>query len=211
MSSAHDLPCDAQPSTDRGEIAGSPRAAMSPGRWPSPTGQLQARQIRAWGGSVCTYPLWTSVVSGLTSSTSSNTSRLQRRSGFDAVAVNDHMVFGVPWLDGPTALASVVSCSGEAQLFTTVANPVRGPVALAKALAALDVISDGRVVAGLGPGTSERDYASVGHAFDERWPRFDESVKAIRALLRVESFGGRFYEITAPLEPRPTRPDGPPL
>jgi hypothetical protein len=34
------------------------------------------------------------------------------------------MVFGVPWLDGPTALASVVSCSGEAQLFTTVANPV---------------------------------------------------------------------------------------
>jgi hypothetical protein len=49
--------------------------------------------------------------------------------GFDAVAVNDHMVFGVPWLDGPTALASVVSCSGVAQLFTTVANPVvRGPL-----------------------------------------------------------------------------------
>lgn len=132
--------------------------------------------------------------------------------GFDAVAVNDHMVFGVPWLDGPTALASVVSCSGEAQLFTTVANPVvRGPVALAKVLAGLDVISGGRVVAGLGPGSSERDYASVGIAFDERWPRFDESVKAIRALLRGESFGGRFYEITGPLEPRPTRPDGPPL
>lgn len=132
--------------------------------------------------------------------------------GFDAVAVNDHMVFGVPWLDDPTALASVVSCSGEAQLFTTPANPVvRGPVALAKALAALDVISGGRVVAGLGPGSSERDYASVGHALDERWPRFDESVKTIRALLRGESFGGRFYEITGPLEPRPTRPDGPPL
>ena len=132
--------------------------------------------------------------------------------GFDAVAVNDHMVFGVPWLDGPTALASVVSCSGEAQLFTTVANPVvRGPVALAKVLAGLDVISGGRVVAGLGPGSSERDYASVGIAFDERWPRFDESVRAIRALLRGESFGGRFYEITGPLEPLPARPDGPPL
>jgi alkanesulfonate monooxygenase SsuD/methylene tetrahydromethanopterin reductase-like flavin-dependent oxidoreductase (luciferase family) len=132
--------------------------------------------------------------------------------GFDAVAVNDHMVFGVPWLDGPTALASVVSCSGEAQLFTTVANPVvRGPVALAKVLAGLDVISGGRVVAGLGPGSSERDYSSVGIAFDERWPRFDESVKAIRALLRGESFGGRFYEVTGPLEPLPARPDGPPL
>jgi len=132
--------------------------------------------------------------------------------GFDAVSVNDHMVFGVPWLDGPTALASVVSCSGDAQLFTTVANPVvRGPVALAKVLAGLDVISGGRVVAGLGPGSSELDYASVGIAFDERWPRFDESVRAIRALLRGESFHGRFYDITGPLEPRPTRPNGPPL
>ena len=36
--------------------------------------------------------------------------------GFDAIAVNDHMVFAVPWLDGPTALAAVVSCSGQAQL-----------------------------------------------------------------------------------------------
>jgi len=132
--------------------------------------------------------------------------------GFDAVAVNDHMVFEVPWLDGPTALAAVVSCSGKAQLFTTVANPVvRGPVALAKILAGLDVISGGRVVAGLGPGSSERDYASVGVAFDERWPRFDESVQAVRALLRGESFGGHFYEITGPLEPLPTRPGGPPL
>ena len=132
--------------------------------------------------------------------------------GFDAVAVNDHMVFEVPWLDGPTALAAVVSCSGKAQLFTTVAIPVvRGPVALAKILAGLDVISGGRVVAGLGPGSSERDYASVSIAFDERWPRFDESVQAIRALLRGESFGGPFYEITGPLEPLPTRPGGPPL
>jgi hypothetical protein len=44
--------------------------------------------------------------------------------GFDAVSANDHMVFGVPWPYGPTALAAVVSCSGDARLFTTVANPV---------------------------------------------------------------------------------------
>lgn len=178
-----------------------------------PHRQLQAAQIRAWRGSVCTYPFMDFGgqrfdVEHLVEYVETATAAL----GFDAVAVNDHMVFGVPWLDDPTALASVVSCSGEAQLFTTPANPVvRGPVALAKALAALDVISGGRVVAGLGPGSSERDYASVGHALDERWPRFDESVKTIRALLRGESFGGRFYEITGPLEPRPTRPDGPPL
>lgn len=132
--------------------------------------------------------------------------------GFDAVAVNDHVVFEVPWLDGPTALAAVVSCSGQAALFTTVANPVvRGPAALAKILGGLDVISGGRVVAGLGPGSSERDYASVGIAFDERWPRFEESVRAIRALLRGESFSGGYYEVTGPLEPLPARPGGLPL
>jgi alkanesulfonate monooxygenase SsuD/methylene tetrahydromethanopterin reductase-like flavin-dependent oxidoreductase (luciferase family) len=132
--------------------------------------------------------------------------------GFDAVSVNDHMVFGVPWLDGPTALAAVVSCSGDARLFTTVANPVvRGPAALAKVLAGLDVLSGGRVTAGLGPGSSGRDYATVGVPFEERWPRFDEAVVAMRALLSGGSFKGRFYAIEGPLEPLPVQPKGPPL
>jgi alkanesulfonate monooxygenase SsuD/methylene tetrahydromethanopterin reductase-like flavin-dependent oxidoreductase (luciferase family) len=132
--------------------------------------------------------------------------------GFDAVSANDHMVFGLPWLDGPSALAAVVSCSGDARLFTTVANPVvRGPVPLAKVLAGLDVMSGGRVRAGLGPGSSDRDYASLGIPFNERWPRFDEAVRAIRALLRGESFAGRFYTNDGSLEPLPIQPDGPPL
>jgi alkanesulfonate monooxygenase SsuD/methylene tetrahydromethanopterin reductase-like flavin-dependent oxidoreductase (luciferase family) len=132
--------------------------------------------------------------------------------GFDAVSANDHFVFNTPWLDGPTALAAVVSCSGEAQLFTTVANPVvRGPVALAKSLAALDVLSGGRLVAGLGPGSSARDYDSVGVPFDERWPRFDEAVRAVRAMLRGEPFEGRYYASDVPLEPLAAPPNGPPL
>ena len=132
--------------------------------------------------------------------------------GFDAVAANDHLLFGTPWLDGPTALAAVVSCSGDARLFTTVANPVvRGPAALAKVLAGLDVMSGGRLVAGLGPGSSPRDYASAGIPFEERWPRFDEALRAVRALLRGESFEGRFYASDGPLEPLAAPPDGPPL
>jgi alkanesulfonate monooxygenase SsuD/methylene tetrahydromethanopterin reductase-like flavin-dependent oxidoreductase (luciferase family) len=132
--------------------------------------------------------------------------------GFDAVSVNDHLVFGAPWLDGPTALAAVMAAAPEARLFTTVANPVvRGPVPLAKALAALDVLSGGRVVAGLGPGSSERDYATVGIPFAERWPRFDEAVRALRATLSGRSFDGDFYVVHDRLEPRPVRPDGPPL
>ncbi len=79
--------------------------------------------------------------------------------GFSAVSANDHLVFQTPWLDGPTALASMVGRSGEMALATTVSLPVlRGPVPLAKALAAIDVLSEGRLVAALGPGSSERDY-----------------------------------------------------
>jgi alkanesulfonate monooxygenase SsuD/methylene tetrahydromethanopterin reductase-like flavin-dependent oxidoreductase (luciferase family) len=134
------------------------------------------------------------------------------RLGFDAVSVNDHLVFDAPWLDGPSALAAVVACSGDAALCTTVANPVvRGPVPLAKALAALDLMSGGRVIAGLGPGSSERDYAVAGVPFAERWPRFDEAVRALRASLTGQTFAGDFYTVDSTLEPGPARPGGPPL
>src|SRR3954468_13304899 len=96
-----------------------------------------------------------------------------RASGFAAVTANDHFLFQTPWLDGPTALASMIERSGDMTLATTVALPVlRGPVALAKALHGIDVLSEGRLVAAVGPGSSERDYRVAGIPFDERWQRF---------------------------------------
>ena len=69
-----------------------------------------------------------------------------RECGFAAVSANDHFLFQAPWLDGPTALAAVIERSGAMELATTVALvALRGPVPLAKTLAALDVLSDGRV------------------------------------------------------------------
>jgi alkanesulfonate monooxygenase SsuD/methylene tetrahydromethanopterin reductase-like flavin-dependent oxidoreductase (luciferase family) len=107
-----------------------------------------------------------------------------RDSGYAAIAANDHLVFQTPWLDGPAALASMIERSGEMALATTVALAVlRGPVALAKALAAIDVLSGGRLAAGVGPGSSERDYRLVGIPFEERWARFDAALAALRALL----------------------------
>src|SRR5436305_12660664 len=100
-----------------------------------------------------------------------------REPGFAAVSANDHFVFSTPWLDGPTALAAVIDRSGEMTLATTISlAALRGPVPLAKALAALDVLSGGRLVAGVGPGSSERDYDAVGMPFHDRWKRFDEAV-----------------------------------
>src|ERR671935_2819150 len=80
-----------------------------------------------------------------------------RDCGFAAVSANDHFVFQTPWLDGPTALASMIGRCGEMTLATTVALAVlRGPVPLAKALAAIDILCDGRLVAAVGPRPSQR-------------------------------------------------------
>lgn len=138
-----------------------------------------------------------------------------RRLGFAAVSANDHLVFAVPWLDGPTALAVALGHAGEMTLATTVSLPVvRGPIPLAKALGAIDRLSGGRLVVAVGPGSSERDYAAVGIDYAERWPRLDEAIQALRALWRPggEPFVGRFYSTDGiDLQPGPARPAGPPI
>jgi alkanesulfonate monooxygenase SsuD/methylene tetrahydromethanopterin reductase-like flavin-dependent oxidoreductase (luciferase family) len=137
-----------------------------------------------------------------------------RGAGLTAVSANDHFVFQRPWLDGIVALASVIEASGEMMLATTVSLPVvRGPIALAKAAAALDSLSGGRLVLGVGPGSSTRDYEAVGLAFDERWPRLDEAVRVLRTHLNssAPAFAGKFYSSNNELAPRPPRPEGPPI
>jgi alkanesulfonate monooxygenase SsuD/methylene tetrahydromethanopterin reductase-like flavin-dependent oxidoreductase (luciferase family) len=125
-----------------------------------------------------------------------------RENGFAAVSANDHFLFATPWLDCFAALATVVDRTGDMAVATTISLPVlRGPVATAKALAALDVLTDGRVVAGLGPGSSKADYDAVGIPFEERWNRFDAAVTQLRELLGPES----------PLAPLPRQPGGIPL
>src|SRR5262245_32760491 len=135
--------------------------------------------------------------------------------GFATLAANDHLVFDIPWLDGPTALAAVAGSSGTMTLATTVALPVvRGPVPLAKAIAAIDRLSGGRVVVGVGPGSSRFDHGAVGLDFEERWRRLDEAVLALRSLWRADSapFVGRYYSTAGiDMRPRPTRPAGPPI
>jgi len=136
--------------------------------------------------------------------------------GFAAISANDHFIFQTPWLDGPTALAAMIERSGEMALATTVALAVlRGPVPLAKSLAAIDLLSGGRLVAALGPGSSARDYDAVGVAFDERWARFDEALVVLRALLRGEAMpmDARYYLVPPDLEltPAPRRRGGVPL
>jgi alkanesulfonate monooxygenase SsuD/methylene tetrahydromethanopterin reductase-like flavin-dependent oxidoreductase (luciferase family) len=138
-----------------------------------------------------------------------------RELGFRAIAVNDHLVYSKPWLDGPTALAAVLSHSGHMDLATTVSLPVvRGPVPLAKSLGAIDRLSGGRLIVCVGPGSSARDYAAVGIPFEERWKRLDEVIPALRALWNREGqvFKGSFYNTEGlRLEPFPSQKSGPPI
>jgi alkanesulfonate monooxygenase SsuD/methylene tetrahydromethanopterin reductase-like flavin-dependent oxidoreductase (luciferase family) len=135
------------------------------------------------------------------------------RLGFSALSTNDHMVFSVPWLDGPTALAAVIGHSGTMTLATTVSLPViRGPVPLAKTLVAIDRLSQGRLVVAVGPGSSQKDFDSVGIDFAERWARLDESIGVLRALWQADAtpFVGRFYSTAGiSLDPHPFRKAGP--
>ena len=135
--------------------------------------------------------------------------------GFSALAANDHLVFSRPWLDGPTALATVLTHSGRMDLATTVSLPVvRGPVPLAKSLVAIDHLSGGRLIACVGPGSSARDYAVVGIPFEERWKRLDEAIQTLRALWNREGvvFSGSFYNTEGiTLEPFPAQKSGPPI
>jgi alkanesulfonate monooxygenase SsuD/methylene tetrahydromethanopterin reductase-like flavin-dependent oxidoreductase (luciferase family) len=135
--------------------------------------------------------------------------------GYTHLCANDHLVFSRAWLDGPTALAAVLAHSGQMTIATTVAVPVlRGPAASAKILAAIDLLSGGRLVVGLGPGSSARDYELVGVRFEERWKRLDEAVQTLRAYWRADdvAFEGAFYSTAGfTLAPTPAQRPGPPI
>jgi hypothetical protein len=72
---------------------------------------------------------------------------------------------------------------------------------LAKALSALDELSDGRVIAGVGPGSSRADYDAVGVPFEQRWQRFDETSSRSRPC------SSRHLRAAAPATARRPRAD----
>jgi alkanesulfonate monooxygenase SsuD/methylene tetrahydromethanopterin reductase-like flavin-dependent oxidoreductase (luciferase family) len=74
----------------------------------------------------------------------------------------------------------------------------------------LDVLSDGRLVAALGPGSSKHDYDAIGIPFDERWKRFDEAIAVLRALLEAtpHPHSSHYYVVPSDVELAPAPPRG---
>src|SRR2546422_7073613 len=92
----------------------------------------------------------------------------------------------------------------------------RHPTLLARQAAALDDLSGGRMILGVGAGWQEREHQLFGHDLGDvptRMARLEEGLEVITRLLRSDepvTFGGRFFQYRgATLLPRPQRPGGP--
>ncbi len=138
--------------------------------------------------------------------------REAEQAGCTYCVVGDRLEAG---MDPLSMLTAIAEASGRMRLATSVlVLPPRGILVSAKLLASLDVLTGGRVVAGVGTGSLFRDYEIVGMSRAEMWPRFEEGVKAMRAYLTpgAQPFRGRFYDTAGvDLEPKPVQRPGLPI
>jgi alkanesulfonate monooxygenase SsuD/methylene tetrahydromethanopterin reductase-like flavin-dependent oxidoreductase (luciferase family) len=112
--------------------------------------------------------------------------------GYTTLCANDHVVFALPWTDGLVALGAAAARTRSIRLMTTAALlVVRGPAPLGSALAALQHLSDGRLVVCVTPGSTLADYEAVGILFEERWSRFDAGIAALSRYLEGAAPAGR--------------------
>jgi probable F420-dependent oxidoreductase len=119
--------------------------------------------------------------------------------GYAGISLADH--FGAQFAP-LVALAVAASVTERCTLgINVLANDFRHPAVLAKELATLDVLSNGRVVAGIGAGWMTADYTQTGLTLDRPGIRIDrlvESVQVMRGLWAEGpfSFAGEHYRIT---------------
>ena len=112
-----------------------------------------------------------------------------------------------------TALTFVAAVTERIRLGTSVLIlPQRNPVVLAKQLATLDALSEGRLAVTVGIGWFREEFEAIGAPWPARGRRADEYIEAMRALWRdeVASYEGetvRFDRIRC--LPKPWRPEGP--
>lgn len=113
------------------------------------------------------------------------------------------------------ALSFIASCTERIKLGTAVfVLPLRNPIATAKAVASLDVLSNGRVLFGVGIGWLKEEFKAVGMSFDDRAARTREAVRMMKHLWTddLPAFSGRFHQFP-PLgfNPKPIQKPHPPI
>jgi probable F420-dependent oxidoreductase len=156
--------------------------------------------------------------------------------GFDAVMVSEHVVLGrgadaegpmpnprdyalpgnqdpaMPWPSSLVLLSAIAFATTTLRLAAAaIIAPLRHPLLLAKDLASLDLLSEGRLVVLPTVSWHEPEYRALGVSFADRGALLDEHLAAWQAAWRPSpvSFAGRFYAFEDVwLEPKPWRPDG---
>ena len=136
--------------------------------------------------------------------------------GYDGASLYD--LLGIPTLECWTTLSALAAETERIRLIPMVlANLYRHPGTLAKMAATLDVISEGRLVLGIGAGGGEGDHKAYGLPYPstrERVAMMGEAVQVIRLLWSGErvSFEGEYYRLDNALcDPAPAQQPAPPI
>ncbi len=129
------------------------------------------------------------------------------RMGYDSVWVGDSLL-ARPRGEPVSLLSAISAVTTRVQLGTGVLLPLlRHPLLLAQQLATLDRLSDGRLIVGVGPGNdlpgTHAELKAVGVRSDHRVADMLASLERVRRVWRGED--------EVQLEPRPRRPEGPPI
>jgi probable F420-dependent oxidoreductase len=147
--------------------------------------------------------------------------------GFESVWTGEHIVLPDPQPDGfslpPTLplLDTVVALTLIAAHTTTIAVasgvvvlPLHNPVVLAKQLASIDVVSNGRLIVGVGAGYVAAEFDAVGVPMAGRGARMDDYLDAMQALWSTDHphHLGPYVSIAGvDAHPRPVGASGPPV
>ena len=143
--------------------------------------------------------------------------------GFDAISVSEHLVLpvdleanmGAYWPHAFTAMAFLAGATSRIRVNASViVLPYHHPVALAKAISTLDVLSNGRVMLTFGVGMAPGEFAALGVPFDRRGRVTDEYVAAMKVLWRDArpEFHGEWVEFhDVVFEPKPVQQPHPPV
>ena len=143
--------------------------------------------------------------------------------GFDSVWVSDHVVtpehlqgsMGPTFYDAFVTLSFAAAFTHRVRLGTTViVVPYRNPLVTAKMLATLDVLSQGRVIFGVGAGGAPDEFRALGVPSNRRGSITDEYLSVMIALWTEDptSFEGRYFSFEGVrFAPKPMQVPHPPI
>ena len=138
------------------------------------------------------------------------------RSGYDSLWVGDHISFHIPIFDPLLQLAQAAVISRRLMFGTGVyLVPLRHPTPVAKQVATLDHLTEGRFIFGVGVGGEfPKEFEACGVPVGERGARLDESIAVMRKLWSgtPATHDGRFFRFAGvTMQPPPRQAGGPPI